>query len=170
MSIAEPVDVVRFFTLSGVKSPGIATLKGGPAACNWDERKGFGLSGSTVVFTGQNVASFSFSIELYNDEDKAGWEKFKKLLVPPKLGSLAKALDIWHPMLAEEGITSAVYVDRTFLDEQSPGVWSTSVNFKQYRRVKMTLAKPEASKQAPQDPVDRQIEELTAQVKSLANG
>lgn len=168
--------VVRYITLDGQKSPGIATITGGGPPPKWNERSGYGLSGATLVFTGLGLAEFTVSLELYelNAEGKSDWEEWEswsKLLAPPEPGRRAKARDVWHPFLAALKVRSCVIDGPIPIPEEvTDGVWGVQIKFKQYRRLKMNLAKPEGSTATPQDPVDQRIEALSKQFQELANG
>jgi len=52
--------------------------------------------------------------------------------------------------------------------QSDDGEWTIEVKFIEYRRPKITLAKPEAAKATPTDPYDRIIDSLDQQIKEAA--
>lgn len=161
-----PID---HFLLEGQRSPGIARVAGHGPPRKWEERNGYGLSGSTLVYLGNGLAKWKIEIELWTPEDWEGWHQFKRLLVPSKPGLYAKAQDIWHPFLEEHEIKSAVLLNTSFPKQVSDGVWLVENEWMQYRRPKIALQKPEGSSaDEPADPVDQYIDSLVRQVEDLA--
>jgi hypothetical protein len=61
-----------------------------------------------------------------------------------------------------------VVLQPTLPTELEPGVWAVTTQFEQFRRPKISLAKPEASAATPTDPVDQYIDDLTGQLQALA--
>lgn len=163
--LVAPVDYIK---LSGERSPGLAEVYGGSSPRKWDERGGYGLSGSTLVFRGVGLAKFSVRLKLYTEEDWAAWTAWKALVDKPPLGTRARAQDIWHPLLEQIGVTSAVVEEVSQPEQGEAGEWVITIKFIEYRRPKVALAKPEGAKATPADPVDQVIERLANQVQELA--
>jgi hypothetical protein len=165
--IDSPID---YFLLAGRKSPGLARLIGLDTPRKWDERRGYGLSGSVIVFTGLKLAEFDAEIRLYTTKDWDDWHSWRALVAKPPLRTRPKALDIWHPWAELQGVKSVVVLNEPIPVEGEAGEYTATIKFKQYRAPKLALAKPEGSKAKPTDPVDAYIEKLTAQVQTLARG
>jgi hypothetical protein len=163
--VEQPVD---YILLSGQKSPGLADVDGASSPRKWDERAGYGLSGSTIVFTGLGLAKFSVRLRFYTVEHWAAWDAWKELVAKPPVGRRPRALDIWHPHLEELGIKSVVVEDVLQPKQTADGEWTVEVKFIQFRLPKLTLAKPEASQAKPTDPYDQVIDGLVNQVQELA--
>lgn len=160
---------IDHFLVQGQQSPGIARVAGYGPPRKWEERNGYGLSGSTLIYLGNGLAKWDTEIELYTVEDWNRWNDFKKLLIPSPPGKYDRAQDIWHPFLEEHEIRSAVLLTASFPKQVADGVWVVKHDWMQYRRPKLALAKPEGSKaQEPIDPVDQYIASLTAQVQELS--
>jgi hypothetical protein len=171
-----------YIMLGGAPSPGRATILGGGSGSprTWDVRKGYGYSGAFIVYTGDGLAKFKVMIELWLPEHFAAWQRFAKItLSKPPLGLKPTALDIAHPILNMQpwSITSVVVEDVSPWEQDEEGMWSTTIDFLQFRGPKPMLGKPLASipnavKKIPtaQDAAEVEIQKLMTQFNSLANG
>ncbi|MCC6557194.1 MAG: hypothetical protein IT372_29940 [Polyangiaceae bacterium] len=163
------------FLLAGRKSPGLSDIAGASNPRDWDVRKGYGLSGATVVYTGDGLAKFSIKIFLWEDEHFEEWAEFKVLVRKAPRGTRPKALDIYHPILEDLEISSVVVEDRSQLTpvQGEDGMFFVEVKFIQYRAPQPAVGKPDGSQSKPteptaQDAFDRTIQELTKQVQELS--
>jgi len=95
-----PIDA---FILADQVSPGLAEIVGASSPRKWDERKSYALSGASLVFRGVGLARFTARIRLYTPEHWGHWHAWKSLVVRPPAGERPKSLDIWHPILEEQG-------------------------------------------------------------------
>ena len=163
-------DPVNYIVLAGRRSSGLADVAGAGTPRNWEERKGYGFSGATLWFTGLGLANFTVRLRHYTSEDIAKWHEWKDVVQRPPYGTLPKALDIWHPLLEECGINSVVVTDARQLEQVDDGVWEALIEFRQYRRLKLALAKPEGSTdKPPADPWERKLQELTEERNAAAS-
>jgi hypothetical protein len=167
--LSTPVD---FFILGGQKNPGYGVIQDAASPRKWDERQGYGLSGSFPIYLGRRLSNPVALIELCTDEDWAAWDAWKSIVDRPPNGKRPRALDIWHPWCAMHDIKS---VGVTNVKGPDPigetGLFGITIELIEYRTPKITLAKPEASApDAPTDPVDKLIAKLTDQVQALAKG
>jgi hypothetical protein len=169
MTAWNPLDLpIDKAVVAGRETPGLVEIIGASAPRRWDERKGYGLSGATVVYRGQGLAKFTVRLRLYTTQDWDDWHAWKSLVAAPPPGKRAKALDIVHPLLADLEIT-AIVVNEVMQPEQSEdGVWQIDIKVTQFRSPKFSLAKPEAAQATPVDPVDQKIEQLSKQFQELA--
>jgi hypothetical protein len=163
--ITNPID---YILLTRKKSPGLAEIAGADQPRKWDERGGYGLSGATLVYTGDGLAHFSVRIHLFSAEDWNEWNVWKQLVKKAPLGTRPKAQDIWHPYLEDLEIKSVVVENRLQPVDVGNGEWVHEIKFGQFRRPKVTYSKPEASKVEPDDPYDKVIANLTGQFQKLA--
>jgi hypothetical protein len=163
--ITTPVD---YILLSNQRSPGLAEVSAANSPRMWDERRGFALSGSRVVFRGIGLAYPIVTLRLFSDQDWKDWHQWKPLVQRPPIGERAHAMDIWHPFLEDLGITSVVVQDVLQPRQTADGEWSIDIKFIEFRRPTLMLEIPEASEERSDDPVDQTIERLTAQVQELA--
>lgn len=164
--VTNPVD---YILLSNQRSPGLAEVSAANSPRRWDERAGFALSGSRVVFRGIGLSRPIVTLRLYTPQDWADWHVWKVLLMRPPIGERAHALDIWHPFLEDLGVTSVVVEDVLQPRQTADGEWSIDIKFIEYRNPTLMLDIPDGSAESTADPVDTQIEQLSAQVQELAN-
>lgn len=172
--IVAPCD---YILLSGSRSPGIAEVRGASSPRAWDEREGFGISGSFSVFKGRRLAHFSVVLKLYSADDWAAWYEWKPIVdkLPTRRGGSGKdsgVLDIWHPLLEALDVKAVAVAEVMQPDQTGDGEWSIEIKFIEFRHPKVTLAKPEASEADPVDPVEEEvIKPLTdmLQVERLAD-
>lgn len=166
--LTAPVDHV---ILSGSRSPGIATIDGASSPRQWDERRGYGLSGATLVYKGLKLARFSLELRLLTAEDFDAWEAWRPMVQRPPAGQRPQALDIEHPITEMLGIRSVVVEDVLQPKQTGDGEWTVEIKLLEFRAPARAVARPEASADRPTpstDPVDAVIERLTAQVQELA--
>lgn len=165
--INTPVDYVL---LANRRSPGLAVVTNAASPRMWDERRGFALSGARVVFRGIGLARPLVTLRLLTVADFDAWHDWRELVQRPPVGTRGHAQDIWHPILEDLGIVSVVVEDVLQPVQVADGEWNVAIKFIEYRRPVVTLETIGSSETTPTDPVDRYIEELTAQVTTLAGG
>lgn len=165
--LSSPVDFIK---LAGQKSPGLAEVLGGASPRKWDERGGYGLSGSTLVFRGVGLAKFQVKVKLYTVEHWNAWRAWKPLVSKPPLGTRPKAQDIWHPLLEEIEVKAAVVEEVSQPEQTGDGEWTVTIKFIEFRKPKVSLAKPDGAKATPADPIETNvIQPLLNQFNALAN-
>jgi hypothetical protein len=154
-------DPVNHVILAGQQSPGLADVAGLGTPRNWDERQGYGLSGAIVVFTGNKIANFKVLIKLYTVADWEAYHAWRVLVqrTPPNIRP--KALDFWHPFAEMQKIKSVVVTDEGQPEQTGDGEWTIPISFKEWRRPKIALAKPEGSQAKITDPAEQAIAGLT---------
>lgn len=163
-----------FILLGGYKSPGLCDVSGAGSPRKWEQRPGYGLSGATVVFLGNQLSEFSIKFRLYGDPkvpdpDWEQWNTFEAgVLMKAPTGKRPKALDIWHPALERLKIKTVGVTDVGQPYQSDDGEWTIEVKFIQYAKPKITLAKPDGAKATPTDPYDKVIDNLAGQVAELA--
>lgn len=171
-----PLDNPRlydYFKLSGQKSPGLCDVTGANAPRNWDIRNGYGLSGATIVYTGDGLAKFTIRLFFWETAHFDAWVKFRRLLKKPPRGVRPKAMDISYPSLEELEITSVVVEDELIWTQSQPGLFVKDIKFGQYRAPLPTVGKPDGSQSKANEPtaqtaVEKTIEALTKQAKELS--
>lgn len=105
--IASPVD---FVVVAGQRTPGLAEVVGAGSPRQWDERRGFDMSGATLRFRGKKLARFSIKLTLATSEDFAAWNAFSPVVLAVPAGGRG-ALQLVHPILNDWGIRSGVVDD-----------------------------------------------------------
>jgi hypothetical protein len=161
-----PVD---YAIVAGKRTPGLAIVEKGEAKQNWDQTRGYGLSGAVARYTGDALVDLLLRIQLRTAAEWDAWEEFKSVVAKPPRGVRPKALEFWHPFAADLGVTSVVVKSRSQPNPIEDGtVFEIQIALMQYRRPKPQYAAPEAAKTQVDDPIDRRIEELAAQVAERA--
>ncbi len=167
--IVAPCD---YILLAGQRSPGIAEVRGSSSKRAWDEREGFGISGSFSVFKGRRLSWFSVLLRLYSSEDWRGWYEWKRLVdaIPKRRGGGKDSgyLDIWHPWLEANDIRAVAVAEVMQPDQTADGEHTIEIKFLEWRHPKLTLATPAAAEATPVDPVEEHIGKLTKQLEELA--
>lgn len=141
---------VDFINIGNVAPPGKWTLVRADKVYGWEIRKGFALSGATVVPTGDELVEAEFEVELWDANDYPAFKTFrsqylKKALVGVPGGVTAQALGIGHPELQELGCTNVVVRKLTPLVNDGFGSWRCTVVFLQYRPPILALPKPSSA-------------------------
>jgi len=165
--LESPVD---YIVLAGQRSPGLATVAGASLTRKWDERKGHGLSGSTLVYRGGPASRFTVSIRLLTVEHWQDWDAWRPLVQRPIDPQRPRALDIEHPFLDALGIRSVVVESVAQPEQTGDGEYTVVLGLIEYRPPVRAIARPTGARARPVavDPVDLEIERLTAQVQELA--
>jgi hypothetical protein len=154
--------------VAGKLSPGACEITRGFAPNKWDERLGYGLSGSTIVFRGAGLITFTVKIRMWTDAQLEEWETWKEVVARPMSKRYPKALKVWHPILEDLGVSAAVVEKRGQLTKKDTGDWEVEIYFKEFRRPKLALASPNGVKdEKPIDPYDQKIAALSSQVSEL---
>jgi hypothetical protein len=104
MSFWTDAEIERFgyFLLDGMRSPGTVeaiTING--VKLNYDEVKGFGLSGVFLRFTGMGLSEIAFTVKCADAQDRrntdrAGW---RRATAPPVQGQPDRIRTVSHPVV-----------------------------------------------------------------------
>lgn len=166
--VTEPIDYVL---LANQRSPGLAVLSNVSSPRRWDERKGYALSGARVVFRGIGLARPLLTLRLLSVEDWDAWHEWRSIVERPPVGQRGRlALDIWHPILEDLGITKVVIEDVLQPKQVADGEWNIEIKMIEFRKPVRRLQTADAAKERPTDPGDVTIENLTAQVQANGSG
>lgn len=171
-----------YVLIQNERSPGQAIVQRSSSPRGWDERKGYALTGATLVPTGDPLGQFSVIFRFWDPADMPAWYAFaakyfdKGVRFVP--GTITpRALGIYHPILAAPPIriTQVVVEDATGLEKTEDGLWFCEVFFKAYRKPKPALAAPQAaipaaSTAAPTavDAADLEMKQKLAEFQALA--
>lgn len=174
-----------YIVLAGYKSPGVCEFVQPPnSPRNWDERKGYGYSGAFIVYTGDGLGKFRVAFKLWDDPQTpttsqwSDWTDFANnaLAKPPK-GQRPKSLSIKHPAISLPpiNITTVVVEDVTGFTQDDLGLWTCTVDFKEYRaplpvlgKVQNAIPPVKAAIPTAKDAGDVAIQQLTKQFLELA--
>ena len=139
-------------------TPGVMTVKKHGIPFTWQKQKGWGYSGAYLIFTGLDLNSFETTFEVTRQDqidDWAVWAK-KYLVKEPQQKQLnsaflpnvprPKALGVYHPFLAEVGITIIVpeFIGGWTAVGQPPQRWTKTIQWSQWKGPKPALGKPKA--------------------------
>lgn len=169
--------IQNFILLNGDKSPGLATPVNAGSPRTWDEQKGWGFSGATLIFTGDGLSDVDVIIELWEMAHWPAWDRFARILEKSPIGVKPKALSIVHPLLnrAPLKITQVVILDVSQFEQgtgASAGRWTCRIKFKVFGRPRPALGKPDGSYPQAGTGIldfskDPQIKELMAKQAAL---
>lgn len=158
--------------LRGTLTPGVAEVTNCKREHKYDRIASYGQDSAIAIYRGRPPAGFDIVLQLLTPQDYAEWQVFREIvLTPPAIGPNSKALDVWHPFLAELGITACVVESVTIPEDDGTGIWSVTISCVEWKRPKLVLAKPEAATaDAAQntDPMDILIGNLAFQVQEYA--
>jgi hypothetical protein len=174
-----------YVTIGGDKSPGKSVIFDVHTPRPWDIRKGYALTGATIVPQGDDLGTFKIRFEFWSGADVPAWYAFaakyfdKSVRLVPG-SNKPKALSILHPMLSAPPvrITACVVDDATGLepDDDGLGGYHATVSFIQYRAPKPALSPPDAAippaanpQPTAEDAADQEIQNKQATYQSLAS-
>ena len=168
-----------FYTIAGDRSPGKAIVTITKAPRGWDERKGTYLTGATLVPIGDPLGEFRIRHEFWNMTDWPRWlaffrKYFEKNTVTARGSTTPSVITIDHPVLKQPvQFGPCVVLDPHGPEKSEDGLWSQTIDFKQYRKPipapsKPLAAIPDAVAQRP-TAKDNQDREIQALQNTLAN-
>lgn len=168
-----PIDSPQdFVILAGQRSPGIAELQGWTSPRRWDERRGYALSGATLVYRGNALAAGKLILRLYTVEHFTGWESFREIVQRAPSGERPRSMEISHPILEDLGVRSVVVEDVKQPEKGRAGEWIVEISLKEWRRTEVALARPDGSEELPQPQTQSQrvIAALAGTLSSVNQG
>jgi hypothetical protein len=184
MTMINPLDhefAYDSIVLAGVRSPGKVTLSGHDRKIGWDIKRGSGQSGASMTRTSEDPVEVTCTFYLATREDFDAWPSFDGLIRSTTSGQTPKALDVYHPDLVANGITSVVLSSFGGVVHDGLGGQTVTVKLIEYRPPKPKGGSPNGSKTKkpsnvqpdPNDPNAAALAELaalTAQYKATPWG
>jgi hypothetical protein len=150
--------------LADEESPGIADVAGAGSPRMWDKRKGQGLSGSTLVFTGDDLSEFTVVLRFTTPDHIDAWNDWKRLVAKTQRGVRAKAIDIYHPALADVGIKSVVVLDVSQMEKEGDtGEQKVTIKFESQQKPLPAVGKADNSYTKPGEPTAKDANEQAMQ-------
>jgi hypothetical protein len=152
MSVYENEIIYNSIVVGGVRSPGVVTLRGHKRSVAWDVKGGGAQDGASTTRKGKVPSRFTASFYLVDDpvlgvNELIEWTVFSIVLRSTFEQTAAKALDIYHPDLADNGIKSVVVEEVGGLEHDGKGGANVTVAFLEYAPPKPKPAsKPSGSK------------------------
>lgn len=130
-------------TVKGIKSPGLAIVGEGKRSWDWDVKKGKGLQGAYLTYTGKPPLKFSVRFELWDDgmrngvyfpqlDHFAAWDDFVTLLQYDPTKKTVSAIDFYHPSFEGLGLRSVVTESVSNLVHQGEQLYVVNVEFIEY--------------------------------------
>jgi hypothetical protein len=161
-------EAYEHIVLAGKRSPGVVTLSGHDRKIGWDIKKGPGQSGATTTRTSEDPVEFTCTFYLVRDDvqgidDLQEWPTFLALIDSTVSGPTPKALDIYHPDLIIQGISSVVKGTVVGTVHDGKGGQTIAVKFLEYKPPKPKKGSPSGSKTKPKaksDPNQAALDEL----------
>jgi len=163
-------EAIDYVLLAGRRSPGIAEIVDASSPRRWDERRGYALSGATLIFRGVGLARWKLVLRLYTDQDWEDWHSWRELVQRPPLGERARHLEIVHPILEDLGVSACAVAELKQPTQGEAGEWIIEIAMIEYRVPTIALSEPEGAQDRPTDPVDRTIEALSGIVQNGGDG
>jgi hypothetical protein len=169
----ELYDVIE---LGNVRSPGVVrSISGHDRTHGWDVKKGTAQTGATVSRGADDLAEVTVTLFLADQDDFDGWPPFLAALNSTVKGATPKALDVYHPDLAENEIGSVVKKGNVGTTHDGMGGQIKVFKLLEYRPPKKASGSPSGSKSnakkgAAADPNQAALDEiarLTKQYQAL---
>ncbi len=166
-------DLYDFIIIAGVKTPGVVKLTGHDRKVNWDVKAGAGQSGATTTLKDVPPIEFTAAFYLADLEEFNAWAEVDTLIRSTVSGAKPKALDIYHPDLATNGITSVVLASFGGAIHDGKGGQTVTVKLQEYKPPKPKGGSPVGSKTKGPDPnaaANAELAALTNQYKQTPWG
>lgn len=167
-SIGNPL-LVDSVVLGSLATPGRATVVGAGSPRDWDVRKGYGLSGAFVVYTGESLKPFDVIVDLWEDRHWIEWEVFSKVLEKPRPGVRPVALGIYHPAISRPplSITEVVVLDVSQFEQVDDGLWSCRITLLPFKKPLPALGKPVAAIPAVAKPAPTAVDAAEIEMQRI---
>jgi hypothetical protein len=142
--------------------PGRARLISGNSPRAWDERQAYGMTGATLVPTGDHLGVHVFKVQIWCETDETGspagqqWTAYQAFAAKYLAKSVRfvpgsttpRALAIYHPVLSAPptSVTEVVVEDVTdMIQPEDEDFFECEIHFKEYRAPVLALGKPDAA-------------------------
>lgn len=149
MRVINPLDhdeVYSSIVLGGQRSPGVVKLSGHDRKIGWDVKKGKGQSGASMTRTSEDPIEFTCEFYLADQDDFDAWPAFDGLIRSTVSGATPKALDIYHPDLVMNHISSVVLSSFGGVVHDGKGGQTITVKLIEYKPPKPKGGSPSGSK------------------------
>ncbi len=147
----EDDELYAYIILGPLTSPGQCKLSGHDREMDWDIKVGAGQTGATTTLKASKPAEFSVILTLSDIEEFNAWPQFRELVESTVKGK-GKALDIYHPDLAANGITSVVMKSISGVVHDGKGGQVITIKFLEYKPPRKVAVTPLGSRNKGPDP------------------
>lgn len=153
--------------VAGKRSPGKVTLSGHDRSFDWDVKKVQGQKGASTTFQGDTPTEFTATFELVRDEslgvdDLEEWPAFQGLIESAIAGPTPKALDIYHPDLVRNRITTVVPKKIGGAVHDGMGGQMVTITFLEFRPPKPAGGALRGTKKKNPDPDQALLDEIAS--------
>lgn len=167
------------FNLAGVPLPGQWLLVDATRTFGWQMRKGYGLTGATIVPIGDDLMTAKFAIKIWTSSDAGVYRTLLKTLLKKPAGVLpgvptSAGMGVDHPSLKDMGISAVVVKSVTplfspLVTSGGKGPWTAAVEFWEFRAPLPAIPTPSTvyPDRAPPNPSAQ--DSLDAENNRLAN-
>jgi hypothetical protein len=144
-------DAIR---ITGTWSPGLCEISKAGVIFTWDKRKGYGLGGAWLIFTGDDLSEFDITWRFWRQDQIDAWKAFQKTnfskppVQPQQNGAFLpnipkpKALGVYNPILNELGITQMVPKTIGQFRQTVIGKWEKTISFYQFKPPVPLIGRP----------------------------
>lgn len=119
-------------TIGGVDSPGLCKLSGFKRDFGWQIKKGKGSKGSTVTLNEYPPVEGTLTFRLWTRSHFEEWALFRDNFKYDPTKKPISAIDIYHPALADIGVSSVVCKSISALEHQGEGLYQLTVELIEY--------------------------------------
>jgi hypothetical protein len=164
--LANPVDnpdLYESIELGGRRSPGSVTLSNHDRKAKFDVKTAKGKAGGTTTLDSIPPVEFTATFTLSTVEEFDEWEAFVRIIRATLSGPKPTPVDIYHPDLAENDITSVVRATIGGRKHDGKGGQMIAVTFQEYFPPKPKGGTASGSKKSTKnDPNQAALDELAA--------
>lgn len=154
--------------IGGKRSPGVVRVSGNDLKYGWDVQEANATAGAVTKRINEPLKKFDAEFDLSNELDDLNvsdfdlWDEFQRLLESAVVtGKKPFALDVYHPDLARNHITSVTVANIGGLTLDGSGGGKIKVSFMEFRPPK-PLRSVASTKTEGDKKIDAQLKELDA--------
>jgi hypothetical protein len=115
--------------IGGVASPGVVKVSGFKRPHEWDIKKGKGVYGSVITYTGHPPARGTLTFELWTDSQiETEWPEFSALFQYDPTKAQVTGVGISYPSLNQIGITSVVCENIGAIEHKGAQLYEVAVD------------------------------------------
>lgn len=133
VAVSMATSALAVLKLGGKQLPGIIPkggITGWSRKTSWKVAKGKGSDGATLTDEGDDPPSGKVKLQFWTDEQLAAWEQTYGMLRAARAAKTA--LDIAHPMINAQEVTSIVVEEIGVLTEIATGLWEVELSLIQW--------------------------------------
>jgi hypothetical protein len=126
-------DLYDYCYVNGQSCPGWCVVSGWVRKWGWEKKRGKGVQGTTLTFTGKPSAEGDIIFYLTEPADFADWQTFfLNFKYDPTKSQQIFAVDVRHPLLADIGVRACVVENISQIEHEGLNLWSRKVHLIEY--------------------------------------